>query len=260
MNSTTARSLRQGFPLAVSIAILAFVILISVILMSLRSIFEKRDSGESRRAGFEPVMLPGLSDSEDIASDAGILRDEIVFQPDFGRSVLMAENAFQAGDFARSEDILRSLLLFFPGSPTVERMLGNLFYSSGRYADAERIYQAILKRNPSDLVILNNIAMAQGMLGRFADAIENMKKVQEMNPDSAIPDLNLAALYSKADDRPLARRHFEAARRKLGGSLEGLYFDPCLRELLKESELRDQIAPLPDSAEGKAEAREGNTP
>ena len=259
MNSTTARSLRQGFPLAVSIAILAFVILISVILMSLRSIFEKRDSGESLRAGFEPVMLPRLSDSEYIISDDGV-SGEIVFQPDFGRSVLMAEKAFQAGDFARSEDILRSLLLFFPESPTVERMLGNLFYSSGRYADAERIYQSILKRNPSDLVILNNIAMAQGMLGRFADAIENMKKVQEMNPESAIPDLNLAALYSKADDRPLARRHFEAARRKLGGSLEGLSFDPCLLELLKESELRDQIAPLPDSAEGKAEVREGNTP
>ncbi|MBO4492215.1 MAG: tetratricopeptide repeat protein [Lentisphaeria bacterium] len=259
MNSTTARSLRQGFPLAVSIAILAFVILISVILMSLRSIFEKRDQDEARRAGFEPVMLPRLLDSEYIISDDGV-SGEIVFQPDFGRSVLMAENAFNAGDFIRAEDILRSLLLFFPGSPTVERMLGNLFYSSGRYTDAERFYQSILKRNPSDLVSLNNIAMAQGMLGRFADAIENMKKVQELNPESAIPDLNLAALYSKADDRPLARKHFETARRKLGGSLEGLSFDPCLRELLMESELRDQIAPLPGSEKEKTEVREGHAP
>ena len=257
MSSTAARSLRQGFPLAVFIAILAFVILISVILMSLRSILNKRDLDDSPRAGFEPVMLPGLQDP---GYNNGDLRDEVVFQPDFGRSILMAENAFHAGDVVRAEDILRSLLLFFPGSPTAERMLGNIFYSSGRYADAERVYQMILKRDPSDLISLNNIAMAQGMQGRFADAIENMKKVRQMNPESAIPDLNLAGLYSKADNRPLARRHFEEARRKLGGSLEGLAFDPCLRELLMESELRDQIPPLPGSGGEKAEAQEGNAP
>ena len=254
MNPPVIRPLRQGFPLAVFIAILAFVILISVILMSLRSILAKRDSEESLRFGYEPVMLPMLLESGSLPHNGTISGDD-VFQLDFGRSILMAERASHDGNFARAEDILRSVLLFFPGSPTAEKMLANVFYSTGRYADAERIYQTILNRDPSDIVSLNNCAMAQGMQGNFADAIENMKKVLEMDPESVTADLNLAGLYSRANNRPLARKHFDSARKKLGGNIRNLSFDPCLRELLMESDLRDQIDPdaadIPDAVREK---------
>lgn len=252
MDPMGTRSLRQGVPLAVFIAVLAFVILISVILMSLRSILDKTDPDEALRAGYEAVMLPEYV-GEGSEQDA-------VFQPDFGTSILMAKNAMNEGNMVRAEDVLRSMLLFFPGSPTVEKLLGSVFYLSERYADAERIYRTILARDPSDRISLNNLAMAQGMQGNFADAVANMKKVLAMDPESATPDLNLAGLYSKSGNRPLARKHFESARKKLHGDFRDLTFDPCLRELLMESELRGQIAPLPDQPRAEDEAKEKTEP
>ena len=258
MDPIGTRSLRQGFPLAVFIAVLAFVILISVILMSLRSILDRTDMDDALRAGYEPVMLPNYSGGID--DDGEMVGQDAVFQPDFGTSLLMAETALKAGNLVRAEDILRSLLLFFPGSPTVEKLLGNVFYLSERYADAERVYRSVLARDPSDLICLNNLAMAQGMLGNFADAVANMKKVQEMDPEAVTPDLNLAGLYSKSGNRPLARKHFESARKKLHGDFRNLAFDPCLKEFLLEPEMREQIAPLPEpqrtEEDGKKEGRE----
>jgi len=239
------RSLRQGIPLAVFIAVLAFVILISVILMSLRSILDRNDPDDALRAGYEPVMLPQLSVGT-TGQTSGGGTDDAVFQPDLGMSLLMAKNALNEGNIARAEDILRSLLLFFPGSPTAEKLLGNVFYLSERYADAERIYRTILARDPSDLVSLNNLAIVQGMQGNFADAVSNMKKVSEVEPGSAIPDLNLAGLYSRSGNRSLARKHFEAARQKLKGDFRHVSLDPCLREFLMEPDMREQVAPLPD--------------
>lgn len=246
MDPVGTRSLRKGIPLAVFIAVLAFVILMSVILMSLHSILDKNDQDDSFRAGYEPVMLPQLSAGTDGQASDGGAGPDAVFQPDLGTALLMAKKALNEGNTARAEDILRSLLLFFPGSPTAEKLLGHVFYLSGRYADAERIYRGILFRDPSDLVSLNNLAMAQGMQGNFADAVANMKKVLEMEPGSAIPDLNLAGLYSKSGSRSLARKHFESARTKLNGDFRHLSLDPCLHEFLIETDLCDQFAPLPD--------------
>ena len=245
MKPVTSRTLRQGFPLAVFIAILAFVILISVILMSLRSLLEKNEWEDIYRAGYEPVMLPKLSETDLISGDE-IPR---IFQPDFGQAVLMAEQALKKGDYTRSEDIIRSTLLFFPGSPTLEKILGNVFYLSGRYADAERVYRLILKRDPADFVVLNNFALAQGMQGKFADAIENMKAVLDMDPESAMTDLNLALLYARSGNRPLARRHLEAARNRLGDDFHAVTLEPSLRELLPDPGTQGGSAPLPDPAE-----------
>ena len=254
MNPMTARSLRQSFPLAFIIAVLAFVILMSVILMSLRSLLNRNVSEDDVRAGYEPVMLPVFSGTD---ASSG---DDVVFQPDFGTALLLAKNALREGDLIRAEDILRSLLLFFPGSPTVEKLLGSVFYLSGQYADAERVYRTILARDPYDLLSLNNFAMAQGMQGKFADAVANMKKVLEKDPESAMPDLNLAGLYWKSGNRPLARKHFESARRKHHGDFRDLTFDPSLKELLMESEMRDQIAPLPDRPENEVPAKTESAP
>lgn len=247
MDPAGTRSLRRGFPLAVFIAILAFVILTSVILMSLRSILDRNDSDDALRAGYEPVVLPNLAEKGGLSGRGA--EQDIVFQFDFGTSVLMAKNAMKAGNLVRAEDILRSLLLFFPNSPTVEKLLGNVFYLSGKYADAERIYRTVFDRDPSDPLYLNNLAMAQGMQGNYADAVANMKKVLEMDPESAMTDLNLAGLYSKSGNRALARKHFESARKKLHGDFRNLSFDPCLQEFLAEPERRGQIPPLPDRAE-----------
>ena len=245
MNSMITRSQRQRYPLAAFIAILAFVILISVILMSLHSLLDKSDQDDLLRAAYEPVMLPDLS-RINVSADEGSEQNAIS-QPDLGMSLFMAKKALEAGDLVKAEDILRSLLLFFPGSPSAEKLLASVFYLSGRYADSERLYRTILARDPSDLVSLNNLAMSQGQQGHFADAVANMKTVLEKNPESATPDLNLAGLYSKSGNRTLARKHFESARRKLHGDFRNLAFDPCLQEFLIESDIRDQIAPLPDS-------------
>ena len=246
MNAMSTKTLRQSFPLSAFIAILAFVILMSVILMSLRSILDKSDQDDVLRSGYEPVMLPELSR---IDATSGGPEQDVIFLPDLGMSLYLAKKALKEGDLVKAEDILRSLLLFFPGSPTTEKLLATVFYLTGRYADAERLYRDLLARSPSDAVSLNNLAISQGNQGHFADAIANMKTVLEMAPESATPDLNLAALYWKSGNRTLARKHFESARKKLHGDFRNLTFDPSLKELLMESDIHGQIVPLPDGGE-----------
>jgi Flp pilus assembly protein TadD len=70
-------------------------------------------------------------------------------------------------------------------------------HKSGRLAEAEDIYRAILKDNPDDANALNLLGSLAGELGRYDEAITLLKKAAAIGPTHAQFHGNLGALYQK---------------------------------------------------------------
>ncbi len=109
------------------IVVLAFVIVMSVILISLRGVLRNQE------------QIPDTPSAE----------PEVVFSPlDFGDEMWNAGQFFRAGNYAEAENTLRTLYLFYPESAAVMQSLANVLSVQKKHEEAEKLYQLCLARYP----------------------------------------------------------------------------------------------------------------
>ncbi|MFZ1087514.1 MAG: tetratricopeptide repeat protein [Terracidiphilus sp.] len=98
-----------------------------------------------------------------------------------------------------------------PNDETIQNNLGAALVRVGRFKEAIPYYQKGLEINPQYYLLHNNLGMALAAMGRVDDAIQEYEKGLEINPDFAELHNNLGQALAQTGQLEEAARHFERA-------------------------------------------------
>ncbi len=132
-----------------------------------------------------------------------------------------AYSEVEDGRLATAEVILKEILQHEP-HPMALRLLGRIYYESGRFPEAEEVFRKLIDRNMFDAPAHNNLGQVLFRRGQYPEALSELKKSLELNPESPMVHLNLSSVYAALNDQAAARRHFLEARKRLGGPVGDL--------------------------------------
>ncbi len=127
-----------------------------------------------------------------------------------------AYSEVEDGRLATAETILNEILQH-EQHPMALRLLGRIYYESGRFPEAEEVFRKLIDRNMFDAPAHNNLGQVLFRRGQYQEALCELKKSLELNPESPMVHLNLSSVYTALKDQEAARRHFLEARKRLGG-------------------------------------------
>ncbi len=125
-----------------------------------------------------------------------------------------AYSEMEDGHADAAEDILKEIVRR-QRHPMALRLLGRLYYETGRFSEAEEIFRILVKRNMFDAAAHNNLGQTLFRRGQNAEALEELKKSLELNPESPMVHLNLSGVYNALSDPESAREHLMEARKML---------------------------------------------
>ena len=239
---TMSESGKKSFPLAFLIVILTFVILMSVIILSLNE-FARVPAG-SAAADEIPRFNPDMSfDMLSLSGGSAV--------PDFGSSVLEARQALIDGKDARAGEILRDLVLFYPRAALPRRMLADIFVSHGDFEAAEQLLAPLLAGREDRSDLLYDYALVLGVRGKFDAAAYCMDRAFRLNPALADALIYLTYFHLKNSRRKEAVSAFAEACRRLGPVVRRFEFDDDYRAFLQDRDIAEMLRNLP------AEKKEG---
>ncbi len=127
-----------------------------------------------------------------------------------------AYSEVEDGRLATAEVILKEILQH-EQHPMALRLLGRIYYESGRFPEAEEIFRKLIDRNMFDAPAHNNLGQVLFRRGRYQESLGELQKSLELNPESPLVHLNLSSVYAALNDQEAARQHFLEARKRLGG-------------------------------------------
>lgn len=224
------------FQLTFCIVVLVFIILMSLVLISLRHYEFATDETENatgKRISLIPhtELIYFRSSSPDVA---------LPIPPLFGETLLSVTAMRDNGQFEEAENALRTMLLYYPESPAVLRLLADVFYQQKKYENAEQIYKKQLALSPKNPVFLNDLAMSQGMQNKFDDAIRNLERAITVSGQTfPAAEWNLSAMYLRANKKEEALSCFiNVLRRTPPEALSGRQWDPVFAPLLEDAEVK----------------------
>jgi len=99
-----------------------------------------------------------------------------------------------------------------PGSRRAHQGLAHGYYEAGRNAEAVRLLETWLQRNPGDASILAILGAARFELGRREEAFQALREATALEPDSAELRRQLGRLYIRAGAAGDAVAELERAR------------------------------------------------
>lgn len=105
------------------------------------------------------------------------------------------------GDYDGASAIFLALLAKDPASSRASIGLGRLKLGKDP-ATAERLFLAVLKRDPNDLVALNDVGIARDLLGKHAEAQQAYRQALAINADLESAKVNLALSMSLSGQAP----------------------------------------------------------
>ncbi len=126
-----------------------------------------------------------------------------------------AYSEIEDGRGAAAEALLKELLIQEPSQPMALRLLGRIYYETGRYEEARCIFVKLIERNDFDAPAHNNLGQVLVRLGRYEEAQKELKTALEINPSSPLVYLNLSNLYSAMGNTEEARRYFLEAHQRM---------------------------------------------
>jgi len=112
--------------------------------------------------------------------------------------------ALDIGESRIAIDCLQPLSARFPDSVRVQRSRGMILEADGKYDEAIALYDGILEKQPSNLLILKRRACIFKAKGAVAEAIDEMNKILQLNSSDPSTWQELADMY-------LAECDYEAA-------------------------------------------------
>lgn len=124
-----------------------------------------------------------------------------------------------------AEDKLRTLLVFEPDNLPALSLLGGIFYSSGRYAEAETIFDRQVALRPTDLAPRANLFKSLKNQEKFPAAMKVAEKALQIQPGSSSFMLNMARVYAVTGDENEAMSYLGKAFEKMGDGFLAVSFD-----------------------------------
>ncbi|MBO4647487.1 MAG: tetratricopeptide repeat protein [Lentisphaeria bacterium] len=161
--------------------------------------------------------------------------------PDPDSVVSAATRDAANGQYARSEDQLRTALVFYPGDRRILSLLGTVLYLQKKYEAAEGVFRHLTVLNPDDTEAYTNLGAVLAGQRRYREAIDSARKVYLKEPDSAIAALNLSSVYSLNGDTTEALEYFRKAYEKLGENILPLSYSSNFDNIRNEKVFQDIV-------------------
>jgi TolB-like protein/tetratricopeptide (TPR) repeat protein len=89
----------------------------------------------------------------------------------------------QLGEVEKAEMLARAILKNDPNATSGLSALGNIYWRTGRYADAYRVYYRMREINPDTIYVLDRLARSFIELGDRETASEILDAIESSNPD-----------------------------------------------------------------------------
>ena len=165
--------------------------------------------------------------SEDFAEAAEILSEAIAVAPNMPQAHYLLGRAYQG--LGRADDARRELALGGGGAAAPLEDPWSAGVSEGRVTVASQIQAAtemddngrtdkaavlleqVLKSEPNDPAVMNNLSSAYLRLNRYDDAFRLLKRALQVDPTSAAIHVNLSIAYRSRGDLDNALKHLEKA-------------------------------------------------
>jgi tetratricopeptide (TPR) repeat protein len=169
----------------------------------------------------DPTYVPALGQMVRLNARTGHARDSVTTieavlskRPDDSRVLLVAAEAYgAAGDLKRQEGVLRRSLELDPGSGQAYAMLGQLYASQHRLAEARQQFEAWSQQNPKAIAPLTMIGLILESENKPGDAEKQYEKILQLDPNAVIASNNLAGLYAERNENlDVALRLAQTAR------------------------------------------------
>ena len=101
----------------------------------------------------------------------------------------------KANDPARSEPVLRQMILQDPENPDNYFALANLYEQSGLYEDAEAVMMEVRNLHPDDSIVYLQLAGFYNRAGEFDLTIEALEQRAEIEPDNPEAFYTISTFY-----------------------------------------------------------------
>jgi cytochrome c-type biogenesis protein CcmH/NrfG len=108
--------------------------------------------------------------------------------------------------FLQSEMTLKSMLAANPKNLTAQVQLGNLYYDSGRYAEAVEAYGRALEIDPNNPDVRTDRGTSYWNLGQADAALAEFRKSLEIAPTHAQTLYNMGVVYLNGKNDPAQAR------------------------------------------------------
>jgi len=136
------------------------------------------------------ALLRQSGDMSRLQEAAQRFGEAIEIEPSFARAyaglcqvgVRIYERSRDPADLARAEQSCRRALDLDASLVETEKALGGLYLSSGRIAESERVYRALVTRNPQDADGHIGLGRALAAAGRFEDAERSFRAAVQAEP------------------------------------------------------------------------------
>ncbi len=226
---------------------LAVVILLTMILISVQTPYMERDNYPQNNKNSNESINPSmqLSPYEDQPRSPrprkeprqtpGISNEEL------NDMYLKALNNYHIGQFKKSEELVRTVLIFTPKDDKALMLYGRLLYQQEKYDEAEAVYRNLAKMHPESPMVYNNLGQALAKQYRFNEAIEVLSTARKKDPASPIISLNLAGAYAVIGERGKAKYYFKEAYSTAGKQVLPAAMDPTLKSLQDDPEFVEFI-------------------
>jgi tetratricopeptide (TPR) repeat protein len=167
-------------------------------------------------AGVPPAAdMPGR-----VLADALDLPPELAATPRSIASYETGEADARAADAGAGSSVdpeilehLRALGYLETSSPKGERNLAALHFEKGEYAEAARMYEALVGEEPDDASLHASLAGALGALGRLDESLAALDRAIALDPANPEAHHNRGVIHEERGDAVAAARDYETALR-----------------------------------------------
>src|SRR4051812_13263110 len=98
--------------------------------------------------------------------------------------LVQAQQALQAGDFGRSESNCRHILTHIPDYGPAWRLLGSVYFSTGRPADALKCHLKAAELLPNEAEVYHDLGYTFHSLDRLPEAADAYRRALELEPSN----------------------------------------------------------------------------
>ncbi len=99
--------------------------------------------------------------------------------------ILRAHRLINARDHQSALKVLEPLREFHPNDPTLLKMLGMAYFSSGEHDRAIQLLKRVIDKHPQEFSAYLNLAYVYEQKGHWPEAVRYTKKAVELNPASS---------------------------------------------------------------------------
>lgn len=119
-----------------------------------------------------------------------------------------AVRLFDCKNYSTSERVLMRILKEEPENFAMRRLLGCIYFKTGRQSQAQQLFVEMLQKRPQDAVARNNLGMILAKEHKYEAALRSLLEAEKLLPASGLIHANLAYLYRQINSPIEAQEHW----------------------------------------------------